>query len=340
MTPDYSNVLVIRSGPLGKFVQALAAAKTIREYHYDGRITLLTTADCAALGRSCPYFDTVWENGAANTSLSKLKMLDRISKEKFGRIYDLQTSHETNGLLKPLWPMRPEWVSTAEGPSRPYKNKKRSKMHTIDRQAERLAMAGVGLGRGRVGGMAPPPDLDWIEDIQKRAPRTEPTRLGVRRPFALLVPGGSPQSPNKCWPAEYFGNLAMFLKRSGIMPVIVGTECEREISYSIQETCPGALSLINRTDHIQLAVLARQADLAVGNDTDLMHLIAAARCPSVVLLSSASEPEISAPRGKNVSILQKKNLADAGVGEVCDVLQAKDLIASNKHPASPPHLAN
>jgi ADP-heptose:LPS heptosyltransferase len=132
----------------------------------------------------------------------------------------------------------------------------------------------------------------------------------------------------------------MNLRRSGIMPVIIGTDSEKEVAYSIQAACPGALSLINRTDFLQLIILARQASLAVGNDTGPMHVIAGANCPSLVLFSSESKPEICAPRGKDVTILQKKRLADLGVGEVCEVLQAKDLIDLNRRPMSPPHVAN
>jgi ADP-heptose:LPS heptosyltransferase len=339
-TRNLRNVLIIQMGPLGEFMQALAAAKTIREYHYDGRITLLTRPEYAALGRLCPYFDVVWENDFATNLWSKLGLVRQIHKAKLGRIYDLQTSSKSNSYFKLFGPLRPEWVGTAKGCSHPHKNKKRLKMHIVDRQAEQLAMAGVGLGRGRVGGTALPPNLDWVKEVQKSAARTELTWFGVRRPYALLAPGSAPQSIGKRWPAEYYGDLAMLLRRSGIMPVILGTDSEKELVYSIHAACPSALSLINRTDLIQLIILARQARLAVGNDTGPMHIIAAANCPSVVLFSSESEPEICAPRGKDVTILQRKRLTDLGISEVCEVLQTKDLIDMNKYPMSPPHMAN
>ena len=47
------TVLVIKLGELADFVQALAAAKAIREYHVGARITLLTTDEMKPLAEKC-----------------------------------------------------------------------------------------------------------------------------------------------------------------------------------------------------------------------------------------------------------------------------------------------
>src|SRR5215471_14975786 len=54
------NILVIKHGALGDFVQAMGAAAAIRAHHQGAEITLLTTAPFADLARSSPYFDQVW----------------------------------------------------------------------------------------------------------------------------------------------------------------------------------------------------------------------------------------------------------------------------------------
>ena len=55
--------------------------------------------------------------------------------------------------------------------------------------------------------------------------------------------------------------------------------------------------------------------LAVGNDTGPLHLAAAAGAPAIVLFSRASDPALSAPRGR-VAILRAENLADLPVAQV------------------------
>ena len=57
------RVLVIQLGGVGSFIQALAAAKRIREEHIGARITLLTTEATKELAEKAPYFDTVEADG-------------------------------------------------------------------------------------------------------------------------------------------------------------------------------------------------------------------------------------------------------------------------------------
>jgi len=315
------NILVIKQGPLGEFVQALAACKIIRDYHYDAKVTLLTTAPYAEMAGQSPYFDAIWQDDHLAGKTGVLKQVRRIRHSRFGRIYDLQNSSRSHLIYRLLWPFRPEWSGIVRGCSHPHKNRKRGKMHTVDRQAEQLAMAGVGLGRGRVGDMAPPPDLSWARDVQRGAARTELTWFGIRKPFALMAPGGAPDASEKRWPAEFYGSLAMRLRRAWLMPVIIGTEMDKEAAFVIQKACPGALSLINRTDFIQIIMLARQAELAIGNNTGPMHLIASSNCPSLVLFSAAGNPDLCAPRGASVTSVTKKKIAGISVGEVWEKLQ-------------------
>ena len=317
----YDKILVIKLGAFGDFVQSLAACRMIRDYHDGAKITLLTTPPFRELAKVCPYFDFVWDDGRPATFGGRWAVAQKIRKAKFDRIYDLQTSKRTNQYFQMMGAFRPEWSGIARGCSHPHKNKKRDQMHTVDRQAEQLAMAGVGLGRGRVGGTAPPPDLSWALEVQRGAARTELTWFGVRKPYALLVPGGAPHRPEKRWPAEHYGQLAMRLRRAGFNPVIIGSDAEKQEAYVIQQACPGALSLINRTDFIQIVVLANQAHLAIGNDTGPMHLIAGANCPSLTLFSGNSNPDLCAPRGADTIVMQRKSLADLGVGEVWEMLQ-------------------
>jgi ADP-heptose:LPS heptosyltransferase len=83
----------------------------------------------------------------------------------------------------------------------------------------------------------------------------------------------------------------------------------------VQRTVPRARDLTGRTDFARIAVLGARAALAVGNDTGPLHLAAAAGAPTVVLFSGASDPTLSAPRGK-VAVLQAVKLSDLAVAKV------------------------
>jgi ADP-heptose:LPS heptosyltransferase len=66
--------------------------------------------------------------------------------------------------------------------------------------------------------------------------------------------------------------------------------------------------------------LGKVALRAVGNDTGPMHLLAAAGAPATVLFSAESDPVLSAPRGANVTVLQRADLAALDVAEVAATL--------------------
>jgi hypothetical protein len=51
-----------------------------------------------------------------------------------------------------------------------------------------------------------------------------------------------------------------------------------------------------------------------------MHLLVAAGCRATVLFSGASDPRLTAPRGAEVVILQRPNLADLPIAEVAATL--------------------
>jgi ADP-heptose:LPS heptosyltransferase len=131
----------------------------------------------------------------------------------------------------------------------------------------------------------------------------------------MFVPGGSAHRPEKRWPVERYAELARILYGRGFDIVIIGGPQETQLAHMIQRTVPRARDLTGRTDFARIAVLGAKAAMAVGNDTGPLHLAAAAGAPTVVLFSGASDPSLSAPRGK-VVVLQAEKLSDLPVAKV------------------------
>jgi len=299
------RILVIKLGALGDFVQAMGPMAAIRAHHPDAEITLLTAKPYAALGEACPYVDRVWvdERPKALQIGKWLELRGRLRSGGFARVYDLQTS-DRSGFYAKLLGGAVEWSGIAKGCSHPHANPNRDFMHTIERQAEQLAMAGIAE--------TPLPDLSWAE--------ADLSRFALPGRFALLVPGGAPHRPAKRWPPANFGALANRLLDAEILPVILGAGAEAEIGKAISDVCPGARSLIGETGFLEIAALAKQAALAVGNDTGPMHIITLSGCPSVALYSHESDPALCAQRGPQVTILRKQTLQEVTTQEVWDAL--------------------
>ena len=175
-------------------------------------------------------------------------------------------------------------------------------MHDNDRQAGQIRQAGIAN--------IPQADLTWCHgDIG---------RFNLPRDFVALVPGSAPHRPVKRWPAAQYQALALALRARGLTPVVIGTAGETPIARKI----PAAIDLTGQTSFGDLASIARAARFAVGNDTGPMHLMATAGCPAVVLFSYDSDPALCAPRGPDVRVLRRPDLASLAVEDVLAVLPA------------------
>ena len=307
------KILVIKLSALGDFVLALAAMKRIREAHRKAHITLLTTAPFEALAKTCPYFNAVETDGRPESFGQWMALRRRIRAAAYDRVYDLQTSSRSNRIFQVLRPRPPAWSGIALGCALPHKNPLRDSMHTLERQADQLMYAGVWPDAPTAPGTAPPPDLSWI---WKNQPAERPVPGAVKpRPYVMFVPGGSAHRPEKRWPVEKYSELARILYSKGFDIVIIGGVQETPLAHAIQREAPRARDLTGRTDFARIAMLGAKAALAVGNDTGPLHLAAAAGAPTVVLFSSASDPTLSAPRGK-VAVLRASRLSDLAVATV------------------------
>jgi len=301
------RILVIKLGALGDFVQAMGPAAAIRAHHAGAEITLLTTASFAELARAAPYFNRVWidERAGPLDLLALWRLRAQLRGGDFERVYDLQTSARSSWYYHLMGPgARPQWSGIAHGASHPHANPKRDFMHTLDRQADQLRLAGIAT--------VPPLDLSWAKrDI---------TRFSLPARFVLLVPGGAPHRPEKRWPLENYAALARLIMVRGATPVVVGGKDEVALGAAIMAACPTAVDLTNQTSFFDIVGLGASALAAIGNDTGPMHLIVAAGSPATVLYSSASDPALTQPRGKEVTILRRTNLAMLTVDEVAATL--------------------
>ena len=304
------KVLVIKHGALGDFVLALGPARAIRDAHPGARVVLLTSPAMAGIGRASGLFDEVWTDDRPGWRRpgALLSLLRRLAGAGFGRVYDLQTSGRSSLYFR-LWPGRkPEWSGIARGCSHPHANPRRDFMHTLERQREQMAMAGIAE--------VPAPDLSFAA--------ADLSRLDLPARFAMLVPGGSAHRPGKRWGIAGYGELAARLMARGLVPVVVGARDEAPLAAAIRAACPEARDLTGATDLLELASLARRAALAVGNDTGPMHVAAAAGVPSLVLFGPESDPALCAPRGPRVEVIAVPDLAALDVGRVEAAARALD----------------
>ncbi len=306
----HGRILVIKHGALGDLIQAMDAFQALRRHHATAELVLMTSPAYAALAQAIPWFDRIW--------LDKRPRLHEISAwwairktfaaESFNRVYDLQCSSRTVRYFQMLpRRQRPEWVGAAPGCSHPNPDFSRSPSNR-QKMAAQLAIAGV---------PAPEPaDLSWLS-----APVGH---LGLPERFALLIPGCSPHLPHKRWPAQRYGLLAQRLAECGLAAVAVGTAVDRAAIDGVRAVAPGLVDLGGRTTLFELAAVARQAGVAVGNDTGATFLASAVGTPTLMLMSSHTDPLVSAPWGPGARWLKREDLSGLPVEDVERALPTAD----------------
>jgi ADP-heptose:LPS heptosyltransferase len=282
----------------------------IRRHHAGDRVTLLTTAPFRDFAAAAPWFDEILiDHRPPLTDPRGLLALRRMLRQGgFDRVYDLQTSGRSSWYFQLLRPgRRPEWSGIARGASHPHADPERDRQHTMDRQRDQLAAAGIAL--------VPAPDLGWAA--------ADTSGFGLAKRHALIVPGAAAHRPGKRWPIERFAEIARRFAADFIQPVVLGGATEHDLARPILQAAPEALDLIGRTSLLELASLGRSALAAVGNDTGPMHLLAQVGTPVTVLFSAESDPALTAPRGRAVTILARDSLAALTVPEVAASLRLR-----------------
>lgn len=307
------NILVIKLGAFGDFIQALGPMAAIRRHHPDAAITLLTTEPFITLARESGYFDSIWTDQRPRWSQPKgwAKLSSKLRGGKFTRVYDLQNNDRTAAYL---WlfglnpASHPEWVGAAFGASHRNTSEERSAGHAFNGHVQTLRLANIQD--------VTIDDLHWV--------RSDAAHFGLPHPYILLIPGSAPKRPEKRWSAESYGGLARHLYGWGYTPVIIGTLQEAPLAKTIQKHCPAAINLCGQTSMIDLVALARAAAGAIGNDTGPMHVIAPTGCPTTVLFSKHSNPLRHAPLGANVRTIQPDDLETYSVDDVLKEITARN----------------
>ncbi|WP_373005739.1 glycosyltransferase family 9 protein [Hyphomonas sp.] len=325
------EVLVIKLSALGDFVLALGAMKAVREMHPSARITLLTTPFFEEFAKLCPYVDRIETDGRPEGMKATGALIQRIRKMNFDIVYDFQTSGRTKNYFTALSRSgkTPLWSGHHERAAFFHDNVERGKMHSIDRLAEQLEVAGVAPGGRWLGPSAPFPDLSWVRYKLGDTPRLQPAYFALTEPYMLLIPGASEHREAKRWPEEHYAELAMRIADAGIMPVIIGGKAEGPLAHNIARREPRVKNLVTRTDLFQIVTLAEKALFVVGNDTGPMHMATLAGAPGIALFAlTESDPDHSAPRGPKAPVIinSAPTLKELSVDDVWQSVRALGLL--------------
>ncbi len=115
------------------------------------------------------------------------------------------------------------------------------------------------------------------------AKQTVESWSAISRSFAVLCPGAKHFS--KRWPEDRWIELGRLLHESGKPVLLLGDHSESELITRISDSIPASLRVVGeQIEHV--AALLRLSELAVTNDSGIMHLAAGVGTPLISVFGS------------------------------------------------------
>jgi len=129
---------------------------------------------------------------------------------------------------------------------------------------------------------------------------------GNRRPVVALAPGAV--GPGKKWPTENYAELARALARDGANVWILGGPLEKELAAQIVNHAGSGVHDVTGNDLRDAIVALKAADLAVSNDSGLMHIAAAIGTPTIGIFGPTN-PRLWGPLNPLAAVVEPERAA-------------------------------
>ena len=295
---DIKNILIIKPSALGDIALALPALSSIRKSFPDARITWLVRKEFAPLLGLTKNLDDIilferrllgkWYK-STKAFAGLFRFFANLRKPGFDIVIDLQGLFRT-ALFG--------WITGSRrrfgmNPSREFAGLfytdrvefDDSCVHIIDYNNKIISAVGASDIVFDYG-------LQIDDHISSKAKTLIEENGGDKGRYAVFVTGAS--HDRKCWPAEYFAELADRLHGDFDLSIVtVGTESERpRIEQLISLIKVPVVNLVAKTDIPVLAAVMKNASIVISNDTGPGHIAEAAGAKTVLIFGPTNPARI------------------------------------------------
>jgi len=278
-------VLIVPYVWIGDFVRCHSVVRLLKAQDPERNVDIVSSTLCAPLADYMPGIRRAIVADLPRRRLGIAKQLELARDLRQGRYGQaLVMSRKWKAALAP-WlagiPLRTGFVGEARvGLINDLRPGERQLPRMIDQ------MGALALPKG-----APLP-AEWpLPELEVPAAELEAWRLNNRLetgkgPVVTLSPGAV--GAGKAWPPEFYARLAKALVQDGAAVWVLGGPADTPVARQIVAAAGAAARDLTGTD-LRNAVLAlAAADLAVTNDSGLMHVSAALGTPTVAIFGPTS----------------------------------------------------
>jgi len=300
-TADSTPVLIVPYMWIGDFVRCHTVVRMLRSRWPSRPIDVLTTSRCAPLLDYMPGVrkGIVWDLPRSRLALrAQGKLADLLRAEKYGTALVMPRTWKS--ALAPYFARIPERIGFVGEGRFGLLNDWRWGERKLPRMVDRCAALALPAGAAR------PPN--WPEP-ELRVPATtvdawrRRQELSGSLPVAALAPGAV--GPSKRWQAASYVEVARELGRDGMAVWVLGGPDERDLANQIVTEAGDHVRDLTGPD-LRNAILAlAAADLAISNDSGLLHIAAALGTPTIGIFGPTS-PWHWAPLNPLAAVIETK----------------------------------
>ena len=293
---QYKKILIIKHGSLGDVLNSTSVIKAIYDKYNSSEIIILTTSSYSSLFEKLNSNFTIF-NDQRKGLFKTLKLLFFLANKNINLIIDLQNSNRTF-----YYNLFFRIFSKAKINSTHFFSNYRYKYSKLDPPSVIKGLS------NQVNLLRINPDDRLNLNFLKKKLNNDFNFLD--RSYFIVNPGCSNKNSYKKWPAENYIEVCKHLINNKIVPIIIGSETDRESVEEIIKKVPDSINLLNKSPLDIIYNLSMNAAGAISNDTGPAHLIAATGCKIHLILCSKSNVKTVIPQSNNVTYNQADDIND------------------------------
>jgi heptosyltransferase-1 len=282
------HILVVKLSAIGDVIHALPVSYAIKETFPDAHLTWVVEPPAYGILKDNPYIDDiiVFEKLKFKSISGFLDNIGPFRRRLLGK-HGYDAALDLQGLFKSAaiaWlskaPMKLGTCNMRElsaKVSRPVAGP-HAEGHIVERYLDVARALGCAVKDVVFPLEIPAKDAERVIWLMQQAGASMDNR------YAVLAVGAN--WPNKRWPISSYAQLADWLYKQEIVPVLIGGGAQDAQSAAdiVHEAEVPPVNLVGKTTLPQLAYLMKNATVAVGGDTGPMHLAAGLRTAAVMLM--------------------------------------------------------
>lgn len=299
------KILIVAPAWLGDVIMAHSLVQVLKERFPDAQFDVLAPKSTLSITELMPEFTQriLMSDTHGQFSLKRRWALAReLKKEKYDLAYILPNTWKS--ALVPFMariPCRIGWFGESRYGllTRYLKNPER-----FPKMVQRYVALGFLEGDFKKHEGFPLPKISIPAALRQSV--IEKFKLDLQRPRLLLSPGAA-FGPSKCWPIEYFTEVALNFIAKGVDVWVIGGPEEVDLGEYLVAQVKGIHNFVGRTSLLEMAALLDLADKVLTNDSGPMHVAAALNKPLVAIFGSSST-EFTPPLSSRAQVLERFDL--------------------------------